>query len=224
MGELKSKGWGVVVVSRGVSPERVVRVEVDADPSVFLTGPARGVNRDDWREGATSAVLTDFALPDDEDGRAYAAYLEAVVAAFSRWEPSGDLTFLRLAAPGDEPVPVSLEVHHPLDEGPSWSAEEFAEAIMSTPDDVRILGEVSREDVEGAPGWRRLVFYTTHQSAGVVSTVRYHRRFAFGGGPGEAGADVVLRAGGTDPGTTLELIGQLDTLAATVDLVPVDVS
>lgn len=211
----------------GLARERVVRVDVDADPSVFLTGPARGVNRDDWREGATAAVLTDFALPDDEQGRAYAAYLEAVIAAFSRWEASGDLTFLRLGSPGDEPVPVSLEVHHPLDEGPSWTPEEFSEAVMSTPDDVRIIGEVSREDVESAPGWRRLVFYTTHQSAGVVSTVRYHRRFDLGdsGDNGtDTGADVVLRAGGTDPGTTIELIGQLDRLVATVDLVPVDVS
>jgi hypothetical protein len=210
-----------LVVSSGVSPDRVVRVEVDADPAVFLTGPARGVNRDDWREAATAAVLTDFALDDDEQGRAYAAYLEAVVAAFSRWETSGDLTFLRLAAPGDEPVPVSLEVHHPLDEGPGWTAEQFAEAVMSTPDDVRTLGEVSVEDVEGAPGWRRLVFYTTHERAGVVSTVRYHRRFELGG---TGGADVVLRAGGVDPGTTVELLGQLDRLVATVDLVPVDVS
>jgi hypothetical protein len=223
MGRTFIETRGAVVVSR-LSGERVVRVDVDADPAVFLTGPARGVNRDDWREGATAAVLTDFALPDDDQGRAYAAYLEGVIAAFSRWEASGDLTFLRLASPGDEPVPVSLEVHHPLDEGPSWTAEEFSEAVMSTPDDVRIIGEVSKEDVEGAPGWRRLVFYTTHPSAGVVSTVRYHRRFDLGSDGAEVGADVVLRAGGTDPGTTIELLGQLDVLAATVDLVPVDVS
>jgi len=205
-------------LSRG----RVVRVEVDADPAVFLTGPARGVNRDDWREGAVAAGLSDFTLPDDEQGRAYAAYLRAVITAFSAWETAGDLTFLRLAAPGDEPVPVSLEVHHPLAEGPTWSPESFAEAALAPPDDVRVLGEVSLEDVENAPGWRRLVFYTSHESAGVVSTVRYHRRFDL---PVEgAGADVVLRTGGYDPGTTLELLGQLDALVATVDLVPVDVS
>jgi hypothetical protein len=195
---------------------RVVRVEVDADPAVFLTGPARGVNREDWREGALAAVLSDFDLPDTDEARAYAAYLEAVVASFSRWEPSGDLTFLRLAEPGDAPVPVSLEVHAPVDDGPTWTAEEFSEAAMSPPDDVRIIGEVSREDVEGAPGWRRLVFYTNHATEGVVSTVRYHRRFE------DQGADVVVRAGGHDPGTTVEYVAQLDRLVAPVDLVPVD--
>ncbi len=193
-------------------------MEVDADPAVFLTGPARGVNREDWRDGALAAVLSDFDLPDDEQGRAYAAYLEAVFTSFSRWETSGDLTFLRLRQPGDAPVPVSLEVHHPLTDGPTWSAEEFAEAAMSPPDDVRLIGEVSVEDVEGAPGWRRLVFWTKHRTEGVVATVRYHRRFE------DLGADVVLRTGGQDGGTTMEYVAQLDRLVATVDLVPVDVA
>ena len=193
-------------------------MEVDADPAVFLTGPARGVNREDWRDGALAALLSDFDLPDDDAGRAYAAYLEAVVASFSRWETSGDLTFLRLAQPGDAPVPVSLEVHAPLDDGPTWTAREFADAALSPPDDVRTVGEVSVEEVEGAAGWRRLVFWTTHATEGVVSTVRYHRRFD------DLGADVVVRTGGHDPGTTLEYVGQLDRLVATVDLVPVDVA
>lgn len=188
-------------------------VVVNHDLAVWLRGP--GADADDhqiaeWVAGAQYAVATDLDLENSPGGAEYREYLHRVLTAFGHWQTPANLTFLRLRYQGDTPVPVGVELYRPEDVADLEADLDgrLVESALAVSADVPHVGEITCESVAGT-GWTRLLYWVDDPDDGVVSRVRLVRTFP-------AGVVAILRAGGQGLAETMELLPDLDALAASI--------
>jgi hypothetical protein len=207
------------------TPDDRPDVDFTADPAIWLVGPSPEASDDqrrEWLLGAQHAVSTDFDLENAKGGADYRDYLSQVLKSFASWSTPANVTFLRMRHLGDTPVPLTLELYSRTDAeeiiaDPSIDvplvgdtpSDQLVSILLSDPDDVETVGEVSREPV-AETGWQRLVYWVDEPGAGPKGLVRHVRHFD------ASGVVAVLRFGGLDPALTLEALADVDDLAATI--------
>jgi hypothetical protein len=195
-----------------------VDVVVDHDPTRWLRGPDVDSSpdlRDRWALEAARTYDEAFDLGSHPQAEQLRDYVGQLMTRFAAWETPAQMRFLRLREPSDKPIPVGVEFYGPqqlgdLGLGPD---DDVVSGAMEIAEDRTVVGETSVEDVEAAPGWRRLFYSVLGVDERVYSFVRYVRLF-------DSGVLVVLRFGGDSPGVVLEAISDADSLAASISVTP----
>lgn len=195
-----------------------VDVAVDHDPLRWLRGPdidSPPDLRDRWALEALTTYDEAFDLASDDQGDQVRAYLRQLLTRFAAWDTPAQLRFLRLREPRDTPVPVGVEFYGPaqLADLGLATGDAVLGGVMEIAEDRTVVGETSLEDVEAAPGWRRLFYSVLGTDERVYSFVRYARLF-------DSGVLVVFRFGGDSPAIMLEAVSDADDLAASITVTP----
>ncbi len=185
-------------------------VVIEADPAVWLRGPAQDSDdpgNAEWVSSAMYAIATDFDLENAKGGADYREYVHQVLIVFSRWRPeAAAATFLRFRFLGDAPVPIALELYDAAEVAEISAAHEvdFAESNLQA-EAESTAGEPSREPVDGT-GWERLVYWVVEDGGQVASRVRYVRTYP------TSSVVIIVRFSGGDPGRTIEVLADVDDL------------
>lgn len=179
-------------------------VQVDADPAVWLTGPRDPAGAQVWADAALQAVASDFGLP--EHSPEY-AYLQDVLTAFATTDLGSAFRFLRMRSLADPPLVARLDVlpHDPAAPDP----------VLIYDDDLAWYDHAPKVvDVAPALGLRRAV--RVYVDDGLRVVVRHHRRVLGGA------ADVIMTCTGFDLMAVGTAMGDLDQLAASVQVSVLD--
>jgi hypothetical protein len=193
-----------------------VDIVVDHDPERWLRGPdvdSPPDLRDRWALEAARTYDEAFDLGSLEEGEQVRSYLRQLLGRFAEWDSPAQLRFLRLREPTDTPIPVGVEFYSPHQRA-DLSTQLDADVVtglLTPPEERQLVGESSVEDVEDAPGWRRLFYSVLGTDGQVYSFVRYLRVF-------DSGVMVVFRFGGDSPAIVLEALGDGDALAASISV------